>query len=703
MMHGSNWKTLKECRSDLLQLIYNQAVFLGGTVEKKGVVWWNVPAAFDIENSNWWDGDTPRANMYLWSFALGGLFFTGRTWEEWREMQYLLIDALDLSEDTVLPVYIHNLPYEFQWIQKREQWRDVFAVRERKVIRAMTADGIQYRCSLALSGYSLASLGKQLMRYKVEKAVGDLDYDLIRHSDTPITETERMYAVRDVLVVTAYIKEYIERVGSVLSIPNTKTGAIRQRMRERCFSPAYERRTRRIMSDNTLSPEVYEMARRAFAGGFTHASWLHSGHVCYNVGSFDETSAYPAAMLSEKYPYGSGEYYIPSSNEDFARTCRDYACLFDVELTGVKPKVIHEHTIAACHCWNMSGAVIDNGRIVRADKLSTTITDVDWSVINLFYSWDTARVGSFYRFNRRYLPKPFAEVLVELYQKKTELKGVAGSETEYMLAKEDINSAYGMTATDPLRPSYVFDPIGRQWMDTVPPDVVETLDKYNKGYNRFHTYLWGVWVTAYARKNLLTIVHKIGDDYIYADTDSVKILHPERHLHIFEEYNNKMQSKLKKAFTAWGFDDMLSHPCTIHGVAKPLGAWDDEGRYRIFKTLGAKRYMTLDTHGDLSLTVSGVNKSHALPWLIKTYGKYGAFSAFNDGMVVPAENTGKLTHWYVDDEYTATITDYTGRTATVHELSYVSLAPAEYTLSIEPSYRDILMRGKHLYIENGGV
>lgn len=703
MTHGWIWEEMLGTRSDLKRVIFNQAMALGGTVERKGVLYWNVPAAFDIENSNWWDGDIPRANMYLWSFALGGLFFTGRTWDDWKEMEYLLIDALDLGEDVILPIYVHNLPYEFQWIQKRERWRDVFAIRERKVIRALTADGIQFRCSLALSGYSLASLGKQLITYRVEKAVGDLDYDLIRHSKTPISDKERMYAVRDVLVVTAYIKEYIERVGTVLDIPNTKTGAIRKRMRERCFSPAYEWRTRRIMKENTVSPEVYEMARRAFQGGFTHASWLHAGRACIGVGSFDETSAYPAVMLSEKYPYGPGEYYIPSSNEDFARTCKEYACLFDVELTGVEPAVSHEHILATCHCWNVKGAVVDNGRIIRAESLTTTITDVDWSIINAFYKWKTCRVGSFYRFKRRYLPRPFAEVLVELYQKKTELKGVKGMETEYMLAKEDINSAYGMTATDPLRPSYVFDPISASWMDPQPPDISEALKKYNNGYNRFHTYLWGVWVTAYARRNLLSIVKKVGADYVYSDTDSVKLLHPDRHRRVFEIYNKKIRYKLDTAFKYWGFDPALSHPRTIHGVEKPLGAWDDEGVYRAFKTLGAKRYMTLDASGELSLTVSGVNKSHALPWLIKTYGKYGAFSAFNHGLVVPADRTGKLTHWYIDEEYTADITDYTGRTDTVHELSYVSLAPAEYSLTIEPTYRDILTAGKHLFIENGGV
>lgn len=63
-----------------------------------------------------------------------------------------------------------------------------FSIDLRKPIYGITENGIEFRCSYLLSGYSLAKLGEQLHKYKCEKLVGDLDYSLLRHSKTPLTQ-----------------------------------------------------------------------------------------------------------------------------------------------------------------------------------------------------------------------------------------------------------------------------------------------------------------------------------------------------------------------------------------------------------------------------------------------------------------------------------------------------------------------------------
>ena len=62
------------------------------------------------------------------------------------------------------------------------------------------------------------------MKYKIEKKVGDLDYSLLRHSNTHLTDTELGYCINDVKVVMAYIQEKIEHDGNIAKIPLTKTG-----------------------------------------------------------------------------------------------------------------------------------------------------------------------------------------------------------------------------------------------------------------------------------------------------------------------------------------------------------------------------------------------------------------------------------------------------------------------------------------------
>ena len=65
--------------------------------------------------------------------------------------------------------------------------------------------------------------------------VGDLNYNLIRNSKTPISKEELKYCVNDVLIVTSYIDEQINEFGNIEKIPLTQTGKVRRYVRKQCF------------------------------------------------------------------------------------------------------------------------------------------------------------------------------------------------------------------------------------------------------------------------------------------------------------------------------------------------------------------------------------------------------------------------------------------------------------------------------------
>ena len=130
------------------------------------------------------------AIMYVWQFGINGYTIMGRTWGEFVTMMRTVIEVLGLNDKLRLIVYVHNLSYEFQFMRKWFEWKRVFSIDLRKPIYAITTGNIEFRCSYLLSGYSLAKLGEQLMKYKCDKAVGDLDYQQIRHSETPLTDAE---------------------------------------------------------------------------------------------------------------------------------------------------------------------------------------------------------------------------------------------------------------------------------------------------------------------------------------------------------------------------------------------------------------------------------------------------------------------------------------------------------------------------------
>ena len=669
------------------------------------IMYFNVAAAFDIETSSFEIEGKKQACMYLWAFGLNGAAIYGRTWPEFINLLQQLQDILSLSDTKRLVVYVHNLAYEFQFIRCWLEWKYIFALKRYKPVKALCTYGIEFRCSYQLSGYSLAKLGDELQEYKVKKLTGDLDYKLKRHSYTPLTDKELSYQKNDVLVVMAYIQETIERDGNILKIPMTKTGYVRNYTRNAClYSKAHHSKDKKynkyrdMIKRLELDPETFQQLQRAFAGGFTHANAFCSGKVINNVGSFDFTSSYPAVMIAEKFPMSMPEIIEIHSQEELQHNLMCYCCLFDAEFTNIRPRLFWDHPLSRSKCHGLIEPQEDNGRIVKAARLFTTITEQDFFTLQDFYEWDSMRVANFRRYYRGYLPTDFIKAILKLYQDKTELKGIEGKEVEYLLAKGMINACYGMTVTNPVRPLITY---GDGWAED-PPDLETALLKYNKSKKRFLYYPWGVWVTAYARRNLFKGIKAFGTDYVYSDTDSIKATHPEDHAAFIESYNKQITDKLYKACAYHGIDPALTHPKTIKGIEKPLGVWDYEGMYDRFKTLGAKRYL-VEQNGQLHLTVSGLNKKIAIPYLNGKYCRnyqdspanptnyyYPVFKAFEEGLYIPPEYTGKNTHTYIDEEMEGVLTDYLGTPAYYYEKSAVHLSGADYTLSLSKLYIEYL-------------
>ena len=663
----------------------------------KKLKYFNVPACFDIETSSFMTGSGKAACMYEWTLGVYGAVIVGRTWEEFIDCINTLSDRLDLSNEKRLIIYCHNLAFEFQWFRKHFKWDKIFSIDMRKPLYALTNNGIEFRCSLLLSGYSLENVGKNLQRYRVQKRVGDLDYSKIRHSGTEMTPEEIGYCVNDVRVVMAYIAERIEQSGGIGKLPLTKTGYVRKYCRSSCFydkNNEYQRlKYRTLMLNMKLEPEEYLQLKRGFQGGFTHANPFYSGRCMEDVTSYDFTSSYPAVMIAEKYPISSAEHIFIKDEEELKENFSLYCCLFDVEIIGLESVAFYESYISQSRCFALENPTINNGRVVRADLLRTTLTEQDYMIISKIYQWDKMRVSNFRRYRRGYLPTEFIKSILKLYTDKTELKGVEGQEVNYQRAKEQLNSCYGMAVTDIVRPVYGYD---EGWLDPETPDLEKAIQKYNNSAGRFLFFPWGCWVTAYARRNLFTGIFEFENDYIYSDTDSIKVLNAERHLDYLQTYNSRIIKQLESAMEYHGLPVEMIRPKNKKGEKKPLGVWSFDGHYKRFKTLGAKRYMVEyskdnrngNEAGGYSLTVAGLSKKTAMPYL-KEMGD--PFNSFQNDMYIPAAYTGKLTHTYIDDEIVGVVEDYNGVAGQYKELSSVHLEPADYSLSISREYANYIL------------
>lgn len=626
----------------------------------------DIITAFDIETTRL--PDIEQSFMYIWQFQFGERqTITGRTWEEFFTFIEKIADHI--RDVAWLVVYVHNLSFEFQFLKGLYDFQpeEVFATDSRKVLKCTMYDCIEIRCSYYLTNLPLS---KFLLKYNVEnkKMSGDdFNYTKIRYPWTPLTAKEMEYCINDVKgLVQALYKQMRSDGDTVQSIPLTATGYVRRDVKEamRGFNHT---QLQEILPD----ADVYRLLREAFRGGDTIANRWMADEIIDNVQSVDITSSYPSSMLMCKYPMTR---FYREDPEDFRRLykLRSKALLFRVSLFGLKLKDQSQgHTyLSRDKCRNIEGGTFSNGRIIRADYLETTITDVDYGIISRRYTWDRQIVTDLYSSRYKMLPVMLRSIVMQYYKIKTELKGVEEGTDDYlfyMKNKEKLNSTYGMTVEDPAKDTIEFID-----GDFVPKD--ESLDHLIAIHNRsaFLSYAWGVWVAAWSRKRLadgidvVTRNDKEPMNFIYSDTDSIKYVGNVD----FTQYNDQIEKEALR-WKAYASDR--------NGEVHYMGVYESE-HYELpnrFKTMGAKKYVLEDKDKRLHITIAGVNKKEGGKELRKienfkegfVFSKAGGTeSVFNDHVDMVIQKDGHDLH----------ITDN------------VVIRDSSYTLGITAEYRAIL-------------
>lgn len=659
---------------------------------KSVIKYYNIACGFDIETTSTYVNGEKFSFMYIWTFGINDKITAhGRTWDDFINYCISLVTDLDLTIYKRLIVYVHNLAFEFQFMRKYFNWINVFSGDDRKPIYAVTDLGIEFRDSYILSALSLELTAKNLIHHDIKKLVGDLDYNKIRNSKTSITKQEMGYIDNDVLIILAYINEQIEQYGNITKIPLTNTGRVRQFMKNKCYGKKSHKKVNNnakryhaLMSECILDIEQYKLLKRCFQGGFTHASIQYTGKKLKDVSSIDFTSSYPYVMVSELFPMSKPIAFTRKLTYiEILQSKR--GSIFDCIIRDLHSYNTFESYISFSKCRNAKGVISNNGRVFQADYIEISLTNIDLEIITKCYSFSDIEILKGYSFYMQYLPNQIINGILELYQKKTELKGVTGKEQEYLVSKQMINSVYGMSVTDIIRDLIEYDN-SNEW-HTEKGNYEEQLQKHNESKNRFLYYPWGVFVTAYARKNLWQGIIAIGNDYVYSDTDSIKFLNYENHKEFIEDYNKSCELKLKKMCDFCNIDYSLTKPKTIKGIEKRLGIFDYEGTYKYFKTLGAKRYIYTDDKNKLHITIAGLSKNKGSEYISKQKNPY---NFFDDDMIIPKENTGKNTHTYIDDEKTAKIVDYQGNEEIVTSKSGVHLESTSFNLSMSENYLELV-------------
>ena len=651
----------------------------------------NVPCSFDIETTSWYYRDEKVANMYIWMFGFDDKAVYGRTWEELEDWFNILHAFLKLNDGYKLIVYVHNLGYEFQFMKNRFKIEKLFA-REKRRPMYFTIGKLLFKDSLVLSGMSLDKTLKDCDSAHL-KTQG-LDYSKMRHSKTPLTDEELEYCENDVLGLNDFIRKEMEKNGDISKIPSTKTGYVRRYVRNKCLSNSNY--GTELRDQLTTDPVIFDLMRKCFSGAYTHGNNTKIGIECNDVGSYDFTSSYPSVMLRHKYPCSRFNKLTVIGVNDLIKLSQEYCTLIHATLYKLYPKnSIHPLSKHKCH-YDGESMLEDNGKVVRCDVVEVFLTGIDFLDMRKCYEWESIQIHDFYYAKKDYLPKEIVECILDFYVGKTTLKGIEEKKAEYLVSKGMLNAIYGMMVTNPIAPKVIFNDELKEWeVDDTNTDLKKELVKIIANKKTFLNYAWGIFVTAYARHELYDgILITIKDnDFIYADTDSMKIANYHKYDDYIKQYNERAINEIYACLDHYGIDRTKANPT---GDA-PMGVWDFEGTYETFKTLGAKRYAYIK-NGEFKFTVSGLpNKASkfgrsAIDWICRDNGtmKKG-MKYFTNKMHIPAEYANKLTHTYVDKNFSAIMKDYLANTDYVSEESYVHLEPQDFTMSFSEVFLNYLM------------
>ena len=568
-------------------------------------------------------------------------------------------------------IYVYNLSWDWVFLRK-------FLIREYDIpIKQLNTkshypiyiefeNGLIFRDALCLAQRKLEKWAKD-MNVEHQKAVGSWDYDQIRNQDHEFTPEEIHYIENDTLAGVECIDVLMHSLNKrIYNMPWTATGIPRDEVKKRGKANKGNERFKKQL----LEYQEQQTMQHVFHGGYTHGNRFYYNDTVYGIiDCYDFASSYPYCMLSEKFPAEKFTRVKDCSMDDILAD-PDNAYFFKLILINAELRDYMEPMpcLQFSKCLKTVNADIDNGRITSCDYAEIWLTEVDLGVLRAQYNIEKHICINVYAAYKDYLPRWYTDYIYDLFRQKTELKGK--DPVLYGVAKGKLNSLYGMTVQRPVPVTLIEDYLTGEY-EAERMDPEEEYEKYANKRGNVLNYQIGVWVTAYAFRNLFVLGSCAGT-WLYSDTDSCYGLKWD--MERLERYNNICKAKLQ--MNGYG-------PVIHNGREYWLGVAEHDGRYTEFKVIHAKCYCgRSEEDGKLHITVAGVPKNGAEVL-------HDDIENFRPGCVFPGTVTGKKTYTYF-------FTDEIKIDENGNEVGdSIDLSPCDYLLSPVFSWDDL----KNEYIE----
>lgn len=609
--------------------------FIRTTQHKQLCAFYRIPLTGDTETSHNHDDINPLAWVYQWAVCLDAaheIALTGRTIKELlTTLQNIDTELTQISKIlgrcSKVVIYFHNLPYDYTYIRQilatGFDIKNEFYIDKRHILKVDIGEHIILKDSFK---YFNMSLEKVCETYDTphKKLVGTVDYNAIHYSDDVLTGTDWNYQLNDVYgLQEALISDFELNNYNVITAPLTSTGKVRRI----CHNASdNDNNARNIFLRSYPTPFEYKVMRNTFTGAFTHGNRFYRGVTIddkyfgkdVKIVHRDFRSDYPSCMRKYKFPVGKFWKIKKPTIKDFFRKDYNTWGLIGADSVELKDKECPFPFLSASKTDSRYNTEIcDNGRVLEInEKFTTYVTEYDLRILLEQYTFTNLKVLLAYQCKSEFLPSWFTDTIDLYYKKKTDLKehvkylektgasrdAIYTANMELLFVKQFLNGLYGMTAQDVCKPPITRDEHGALYVGNI--DYKKCLNKHYGKYGRFTSptsngflpYYWSIYTTSTSRYELYNCCKICGDNFLYADTDSIFYISSNRIEKKFEKLNNhKRRHAIKKGL----------YIKSNSGKLVTYDSFDIEDTGSAFRFLHAKCY-AYETSGQLKVTVSGV-------------------------------------------------------------------------------------------------
>lgn len=658
--------------------------------DKKIISIYSVPFTADTETSHNHNEENPLAWIYQWAICIDAkneIALTGRTVGEFIDALLNIDNELkEISKITgriaKVIIYFHNLPYDYTYLYKHLlQFFDVkneFWLDKRHILKADIGDHIILKDSYKYFGMSLEKVCES---YNVvhKKLVGAVDYNEIHYTSDPLSAEEWQYQLNDVFgLQEALIKDFEINNYTTASAPLTSTGKVRQLCRME-----YEKYkdSRKEFLKTKPSRIAYKVMRKVFAGGYTHGNRFYRS-VTINSKYFghdikikhrDFRSDYPSCMRKYKFPSGRIDQIKKPTINDFFDNKYCVWGIIGADSIELKDKLCPFPFLSASKIDTKSGAeVCDNGRVLECmDKIMIYVTSWDLKILLEQYNFTNIKVLMAYRSLAKPLPEWFINVIDTQYKSKSDLKArvkylekiganrddIYDANMVLLRSKGFLNGLYGMCAMDYCKALIERDENFEPQLQKI--DYESCIDKHYgiykgksgkkfvaKSANGFLPYQWSMFVTSTARYELYNCCKICGENFLYADTDSIFYIETSAIEKKFKKLNeHKRKHAIKKGM----------YIITDNGKIETYDSFDIEDEGTEFRFLHSKCYAYI-TDNKLKVTVSGVASRRLIgvkdnkPIYYYSSDELGSIENLKDNFVFKKCGSTKIKYYSLEPE-----------------------------------------------------